>query len=261
MVSLIIPTYRNPECLDICLRSAFEQQTNDNQIIVVVDGFFEESSEVLAKYPKVEVYPFEKNSGMQMALNIGVMHAINERIVIINDDNVLCKDWDEVIEEDLKENNVLTINQIEPYKGIFNFPASPLGTHPDEFDYETFIEYEQSIRSSDITPDGGIFPFAMWKKDYMIVGGFDTLYQSPFICDWDFFLKLDLNGLNFTRTHRAHFYHFVSMATKKGANKEEMIASETPAAKTFIYKWGMTPQLFTNNSHRPKGLKIKGIKF
>ena len=61
-----------------------------------------------------------------------------------------------------------------------------------------FIDYEFQIRNKNkITPDGGIFPFAMWKKDYMIVGGFDTLYQSPFICDWDFFLKLDLNKISF----------------------------------------------------------------
>ena len=39
MISLIIPTYRNPDYLDICLKSATEQQDNDNEIIVVIDGF------------------------------------------------------------------------------------------------------------------------------------------------------------------------------------------------------------------------------
>ncbi|MDA9309659.1 glycosyltransferase [bacterium] len=262
MVSLIIPTYRNPECLDICLKSVFEGQANENQIIVSVDGFYEESLEVLSKYPKVQVLPSEENKGMQMALNLGVMNAINERIVIINDDNVLCKDWDIIIEEDLKEGNVLTINQIEPHAGIFDFSVKDFGTNPKDFKYDEFIKYEQSIRKDKLTYDGGIFPFAMWKKDYMIVGGFDTLYQSPFICDWDFFLKLDLNGLKFVKTHRAHFYHFVSMATKKGVNKEEMSASENPAKQTFIYKWGIYPNLFTNNSHNPKnGETVKGIKF
>jgi len=101
----------------------------------------------------------------------------------------------------------------------------------------------------------------MWKKDYMIVGGFDTLYQSPFICDWDFFLKLELNNKIFRRLNTAHFYHFVSMATKKGKDKESMSASESPASKVFMYKWGMGPQLFKNNSHSPKGKTIKGIKY
>ena len=51
------------------------------------------------------------------------------------------------------------------------------------------------------------------------------------------------------------------MATKKGKDKKTMTASETPAAKVFMYKWGMNPQLFKNNSHSPKGQTIKGIKY
>ena len=95
----------------------------------------------------------------------------------------------------------------------------------------------------------------------MIVGGFDTLYQSPFICDWDFFLKLDLNGIQFYRMNNIHFYHFGSAATKNGKESDMFKATEHPAAQVFYYKWGMAPQLFKNNSHRPKGQTIKGIQY
>tara|TARA_B100001093_G_C26842895_1_gene1021427 strand:- start:2080 stop:2874 length:795 start_codon:yes stop_codon:yes gene_type:complete len=263
MVSLIIPSYRNPDCLDICLKSAIENQKHKNQIIVAIDGFIEESQEVLNKYKdNIFLLNLGQNQGMQQALNLAVMNATNEKICIINDDNVLCKDWDVAIEKDLKKNEVITINQIEPYNGIFNFPVKDFGTNPKEFDYDGFIKYEPTIRNKKITLDGGIFPFAMWKKDYMIVGGFDVLYKSPFICDWDFFLKLELNNKTFKRIHSAHFYHFVSMATKKGKTKESFIASENPAAQTYMYKWGIPPQLHENNSHNPKNnTLIKGIKF
>lgn len=263
MISLIIPTYRNPEYLDLCLSSAINGQSNRNQIIVIVDGYVEESKHILDKYKDdINVLPLEENQGMQMALNLGVFNAVNERICIINDDNVLSKDWDKVILEDLKPDSVLTINQIEPTgPGIFNFPVKNLGRTPEEFDYEEYIKFDAEISKGESTPDGGIFPFAMWKVDYMIVGGFDTLYQSPFICDWDFFLKLDLNGLTFTRTHKAHFYHFGSSATKNGKEGEAFKATEGPAAQTYIYKWGTHPSLYSNNSHRPKGTKIKGIQF
>ena len=50
MISLIIPTYKNPDYLDICLKSAIENQTNKNEIIVAVDGFIEESQHILDKY-------------------------------------------------------------------------------------------------------------------------------------------------------------------------------------------------------------------
>ena len=263
MISLIIPTYRNPEMLDLCLKSAIEGQVNKNQIIVSVDGYLEESKHVVEKYADdIQLLPFEQNQGMQTALNLGVYNATNEIICIINDDNVLSFGWDKVILDDLKENQVLTINQIEPTgPGIFNFLVSDFGRTPSEFKYEDFLEYEKTISKDKLTPDGGIFPFAMWKKDYMIVGGFDTLYRSPFICDWDFFLKLDLNEKEFIRTHKAHFYHFGSSATKNGKEGAAFKATEGPAANTFVYKWGTPPSLYTNNSHRPKGQKIKGVNF
>jgi len=264
MISIIIPTYRNPEYLDICLKSCIEQQHNKNQIIVAVDGFIDESKEVLDKYKDdINILDLRENQGMQTALNLGVMNAINEIIFVVNDDNVFSKDFDLEIESQLKERNVLTLNQIEPEgPGIFNFPVKDLGRTPEEFKYDEFIKYEQSIRKNELTIDGGIFPFAMYKKYYMAVGGFDVMYKSPFICDWDFFLKLDLIGLGFTRSHNAHLYHFGSTATKNGKEGDRFKATETPAAQVFMYKWGIPPQLFKNNNHNPKnGLIIKGIKF
>jgi cellulose synthase/poly-beta-1,6-N-acetylglucosamine synthase-like glycosyltransferase len=50
MISVIIPTYKSPEMLDLCLRSAIEGQQNKNQIIVVVDGFYDINKEVLEKW-------------------------------------------------------------------------------------------------------------------------------------------------------------------------------------------------------------------
>ena len=80
-ISLIIPTYRNPEYLDICLKSAIEQQNEVNEIIVIVDGYIEESQEILDKYEgRINVLDLVENQGMQQALNFGVMNAANEII-------------------------------------------------------------------------------------------------------------------------------------------------------------------------------------
>ena len=264
MISLIIPTYRNPDYLDICLKSAIDGQTTQNEIIVVVDGYVDESKEILNKYKdSIKVLPLEQNQGMQTALNLGVFNAGNEKILIINDDNVLCPECD-IIANDVKEHSVLTINQIEPTgPGIFNFPVKNFGKTPSEFDYKAFIKYEQTLRQDMLTVDGGIFPFAMYKKQYMIVGGFDTMYQSPFICDWDFFLKLDLNNIGMSRTHKGHFYHFGSAATKNRTDNDQIKfkSSEQPAAEMFTYKWGHAPRLYENNSHNPKNGIIKGINY
>ena len=55
MISVIIPTYKSPEYLDLCLKSIYETQKYDNQIIVVVDGFLDINKPILDKYPKVKI--------------------------------------------------------------------------------------------------------------------------------------------------------------------------------------------------------------
>ena len=50
MISTVITTYKEPEALDLCLQSAIEGQANNNEIIVVVDGFYDINKEVLEKY-------------------------------------------------------------------------------------------------------------------------------------------------------------------------------------------------------------------
>ena len=56
MISTIIPTYKEPDALDLCLKSAIEGQYNKNQIIVVVDGFYDLNKEVLEKYKNTQEF-------------------------------------------------------------------------------------------------------------------------------------------------------------------------------------------------------------
>ena len=271
MISLLIPTYRNPSYLDSCLKSAVEGRASvDTEIIVIVDGFVEESREVIDKYKdNVLFLEFDENYGMQTALNYGAYNANGRVLLIINDDNILQKGWDSC-KHHCVDSQVVTINQVEPTgPGIFKFPVKDFGRTPEEFDNDKFQEYCLEICADPkddttwFTDDGGIFPFMVTKKDYMTVGGFDTAYQSPFICDWDFFLKLELAGCTFLRTTLLHFYHFGSAATKNRTDDDQIKfkESEQPAADMFAYKWGFPPSLFENNSHRPKGHTFKGIEY
>ena len=92
------------------------------------------------------------------------------------------------------------------------------------FDYDGYCEYEKTIADDSYNRFqnyGEIFPFMMKKKYYMAVGGFDLIYPSPFVCDWDFFLKLELIGCIFKMTFNSHFYHFGSKATKNRDDQKE----------------------------------------
>jgi glycosyltransferase involved in cell wall biosynthesis len=197
MISVIIPTYRNPKCLDICLESIFKTQKYNNEIIVVVDGYAEESAHIIEKYKdKAHFLPLQQNMGMSYALNIGIYNSSNNWFLIVNDDNVFPKNWDEILLEDKQEKLVITPNQIERKPSMFNFVVGDFGG-VDDFRLDEYLENEPNTRQQTLTNNGEIFPFFMEKKYYIAVGGFDTWYPSPFICDWDFFLKLELININF----------------------------------------------------------------
>jgi glycosyltransferase involved in cell wall biosynthesis len=249
MISVILPTYRNPDYLDLCLRSIVTNQVNQNEIIVVVDGYYKESSHILEKYSNISLVDLEKNYGMQHALNVGVWNASSEKIFIINDDNVFPPEWDVRLESLYSENTVMTVNQIEPTgPGMFNFPVKNCGLTFDSFDVRLYEEFEETISSKKTSPDGSIFPFLINKRWYMAVGGFDIWYDSPNLCDWDFFYKLQLlPNLKLERTHSIHLYHFGSVATKKNKESDSFIRREKFAQQQYQYKWGHLPFNGHNN--------------
>ena len=99
MISVIIPTFKTPQALDLCLKLAIEGQTKENEILVVVDGTLETNQGVLSKYyGKIQPCVLNNNVGMSRAQNTGVSLAKNKRILITNDDNVFPEGWDNVLE-------------------------------------------------------------------------------------------------------------------------------------------------------------------
>lgn len=246
-VSIILPTYRNPEYLDICLRSLTENQKNE--IIVVVDGFLELSESVLTKYPGINVITLQNNMGMQHAINIGVMQATSKYVCVANDDNVFPENFDARLKQEIVkcesqygDKFVLTINQVEPTgPGMFNHAVEDFGRTASSFRYDDWMKDELLISKPDQNENGHIFPFVVAKKYYLAVGGLDTFYDSPNVCDWDLFLKWELLNFHFPRTHALHLYHFGSVTTRSGPDASLFRNREIEALQTYEYKWGAKP--------------------
>jgi len=248
--SIIIPTYKEPEVLDLCLKSIISNQSIDNEIIVVVDGFFDLNKSVLQKWKnKIKPIVFNENKGIISATNIGVLNATNEKILIINDDNVLPKNWDIRLNE-LKywDSNIYSINQIEPYNSIFEQThIKDLGRNPSNFDLEYFYQYEQEISRDDRDHAGFTLPILMSRKNFFKLGGWDPYYPHAWLSDNDFFYKAQLNHITCLRAYNLHFYHFVSIAT--GINKtSERLQAEQKCHDYFKLKWGGSCVRDSNNS-------------
>lgn len=271
MITAIIPSYRNPDYLDLCLKSATENMVSeDTEIMVILDVFVEESQHVVEKYDGVRVLSLPENKGMQYAINTGVMQANNEYVYVLNDDNVFGTEWDarlalEIVHFNLSLSDkwVLTVNQVEPTgPGMFHHRINDLGQTVDTFRYDEWMEYEKFI-SDDDSPrlEGRIFPFIVSKKYYLAVGGMDTFYNSPNICDWDMFLKFELLGFLFPRTYKVHLYHFGSVVTKQ-SNESPLFAARMRNAMTeYTWKWGAHPHNEPKtNSKIPPDRQFRGFK-
>lgn len=241
MISVIIPTYKEPEVLDVCLKSAIDGQKLNNQIIVVVDGFYDINKEVLNKYKDhIQILDLEENIGLCRATNLGVYNAEFDKILIVNDDNVFPEGWDQVLLEQYIQGSVLTPNQIEPTPSMFRqFHIKDLGRDPKTFDINDFWEYEFSITEDRLEGTGSTLPIFMSKIDYLKVGGWDEAYPGAWVVDWDFFLKCELSGMTMMRTYACNFYHFVSVGTEATPEeKQKKAIKEQACHEYFKYKWG-----------------------
>ena len=242
MISVIIPTYKEPEALDLCLKSAIKGQTQENQIIVVVDGFYDLNKDVLEKYKEyIEILNLEENVGLCRATNLGVYNAVSNKILIVNDDNVFPNQWDKILISNYTPNSVLSPNQIEPTPSMFKqFHIKDLGKDPETFNLENFWMYaENIIQKAKLEPTGNTLPIFMDKWDFIKVGGWDESYPGAWVVDWDFFLKCEMVGLKMLRTYECHFYHFVSLGTE--STPEEKLfkqQKEIECHEYFKYKWG-----------------------
>lgn len=244
MISVIIPTYKSPDALNLCLGSAIEGQYNKNQIIVVVDGFYDLNKEVLEYWSEyIDVLNLEENVGLCRGTNLGVYNASYDKILIVNDDNVFPNEWDVKLNGEWKKslekfegsNIILSPNQIEPTPSMFpQFHIKDLGKDINSFDKQLFWKYEKEISTNKIEETGSTLPIFMKKLDYIKLGGWDENYELGMVADWDFFLKCFLSNFKMVRTQNCSFYHFASLST----NGDKRLQAERKGHEYAKYKWG-----------------------
>lgn len=237
-ISVLIPTYNSPKSLDLLLKTLIDGASNksNHQIIVGVDGTYDINKTTLDKYKNhVELLILDENVGLCRMTNLLVYNASNELILIVNDDNIAPRNWDDCLLLHKPNNSVISPNQIEPTPSMFKqFFHADLGRDVDTFDLDQFNKVEHEVSTVKVDETGSTLPIFMKKIDFLKVGGWDETYAEGMVADWDFFLKCQLSGLKMLRTYNCHFYHFVSLSV----NNEKRQRAEEHGHQFAKYKWG-----------------------
>jgi GT2 family glycosyltransferase len=262
-ISVVIPSHQSPEYLDLCLKSATENQKNENQIIVVLDGHGEMSHDTLEKYPNVDVVELPESKGESNAHNLGVTLAEHEAILIVNNDNVFPHAWDSRLLEVYDEKKVIAPNQVEPTRSIFrSFHHKDFGTSPNNFDYPEWIRWEDAtVCPHKFTLDGQTWPLFMSKKWYMILGGIDETFPYTSVADHDFFMRCEMANLECVRYWGCNFYHFAGAANQSRERQINRELRDSASQQYFAWKWGFLSTFYANHSHIPTGKTVRGIQF
>ncbi len=90
LISVIIPTYRRPDCVRIAARSAAEQTHPQVEVLVISDGPDPAARAAVAGLgPRVRFFELPENRGPAAARNFGVERSHGEWLTFLDDDDLM----------------------------------------------------------------------------------------------------------------------------------------------------------------------------
>ena len=184
--------------------------------------------------------------------------ATNDIIMIYHADMYACPNMDVEVLKHLQRGKVVSATRIEPPL----HPDGPekilkdFGIEPEEFDEQRLLkfvrEFTKAKNGRDIT--NGIFaPWAMYKDDFLAIGGHDPLYAPQSKEDSDIFNRFVLAGYDLIQTWRGFVYHMTCRGSRfkdgalrnpagqvfmKGRESDEWLKQNLRSTRNFIRKWG-----------------------
>lgn len=105
-VAIIIVTYNSEDQIGACLRSVFDQKKNVRQQVIVVDNQSRDSTVTLVRtsFPQVQLILPNENLGFAKGVNLGVMNADADFILLLNPDTEILESAVDVIVDFARKN-------------------------------------------------------------------------------------------------------------------------------------------------------------
>ena len=250
MISFILPTRNNLPYVQTAIKSIRKFYV-DAEIVLLDDNSTDGTDRWVAEtYDPHLVY--YKNDGRQVGhtvlYDIGVKMCKHDVFSIFHADMVCGPNYVENILKHLKPGGVVSGTRIEPplhppgkEKIVMDF-----GMYSEDFKWSEFYAYcrqaQQELSNKDVTTRGIFAPWAMYKDDFIKIGGHDQLF-SPFPYeDSDIFQRFILADYNIIQSRDAFVYHFTCRGHRwtKEVQKDDHFYKLCCAKNMnhFIRKWG-----------------------
>ncbi len=223
------------------------------------DGTWEWMQEIAKKDPNVKIHRNEGPTrlGHTILYDTLVDMATNDIIMIYHADMYACPYMDLEVLRKLTRGSVVSATRIEPPL----HPDGPekilrdFGIEPEEFNEKELLEFvEGDLEHSDEKYTRGIFaPWAMYKDDFLAIGGHDPLYAPQSKEDSDIFNRFVLAGYKTIQTWQGFVYHMTCRGSRfkdgamrnpagqvfmKNRESSEWLAQNLKSTRNFIRKWG-----------------------
>ena len=222
------------------------------------DGTWEWMNEIIKKDPNVKIHRNEGPTrlGHTILYDTLVDMATSDIVMIYHADMYACPGMDEAVLELLERGKVVSATRIEPplhpdgpEKVIKDF-----GIEPEEFDELRLMNFLEEFNDGKDKITNGIFaPWAIYKDDFVSIGGHDPLYAPQSKEDSDIFNRFVLAGYELIQTWQGYVYHMTCRGSrfKDGAKRnpdgqvfmknretDEWLKQNERSTRNFIRKWG-----------------------
>jgi glycosyltransferase involved in cell wall biosynthesis len=256
-ISLVIPARNNLKYLKWCYDAIRTNLSHRNHEICVADdastdGTWEWCEAMHKQDPYFKAVRNEgpARKGMTELYNILVEKvATCEVVMIYHADMYISRNADLLIEKHLKPQTVVCLTRVEPplHPGGPEKIVMDFGVEPESFKKMEFDKWllETKATRKDKTTEGVFAPWAIYKQDFLSIGGHDLLFAPTSKEDSDIFNRFLLSGYKFVQLWEACVYHltcrgsrFNPTITSIGTDSTEWQEQNVKSARNFIRKWG-----------------------
>jgi len=239
--SVVVPTWKNLEYLDLMYRGLRKNSAVDHELILFFNEF-DESCKEWAQDKNVLFDGSSENTGVCTAVNRAALMATSDFICYMNDDMYPLPGWDTALAGYLGMADKLWLSgtAIEPGNSTPCYIGNrDYGNSPAVFDENRLLrEYRTLFRPYNVVSTWT--PVLLSIEDWKAVGGFDEKYFPGFGSDPDLAMKMYRYGCrNFVGVGNSLVYHFAKRTTARFSSSEKM-----DPRKHFQSKWGISWKKF-----------------